>query len=116
MIAAFLVAALALAAAVLGMRISGALNPQRNSGVDRLDLIDCDDGSGPDESRWTPESQRQNRSTFSDAATSSAHRVAPGDMGIDDAVVAINFDIWPKHLEELFFRLPRSRPYRGADT
>jgi hypothetical protein len=31
MIAAFLVAALALAAAVLGMRISGALNPQIKS-------------------------------------------------------------------------------------
>jgi hypothetical protein len=75
MIAAFLVAVLALAAAVLGMRISGAPNPQMKSGVERLDLIDCNDGSGPGRIALDTKSQRQNRSTFSDAATSST---APG--------------------------------------
>jgi hypothetical protein len=49
-----LVAALVLAAAIPGMRISAAPAPQVKSGVDRLYVIDCGDGSGPDESRWTP--------------------------------------------------------------
>ena len=43
-----LVAVLTLATAIL--RISAA----PKSGVDRLYVIDCGDGSGPDESRWTP--------------------------------------------------------------
>ena len=51
---AFLVAVLALATAIPGTRISAAPNPQVKSGVDRLYVIDCGDGSGPDESRWTP--------------------------------------------------------------
>ena len=46
----FLAAALALATATAGMRISAAPSP----GVDRLYVIDCGDGSSPDESRWTP--------------------------------------------------------------
>lgn len=50
----FLVAVLALATAIPGMRISAASNPQVECGVDRLYVIDCGDGSGPDESRWTP--------------------------------------------------------------
>ena len=50
----FLVAALALATATSGLRISAAPNPEAKSGVDRLYVIDCGDGSGPDESRWTP--------------------------------------------------------------
>ena len=50
----FLAAALALATAIPGMRISAAPNPEVKSGVDRLYVIDCGDGSGPDESRWTP--------------------------------------------------------------
>src|ERR1700685_2125765 len=50
----FLVAVLALAAAIPSMPISVAPNPEVKSGVDRLYVIDCGDGSGPDESRWTP--------------------------------------------------------------
>ena len=50
----FLVAVLALATAIPSMRISAAPNPGVKSGVDRLYVIDCGDGSGPDESRWTP--------------------------------------------------------------
>ena len=49
-----LVAVLALAIAIPGLRISAAPNAQVKSGVDRLYVIDCGDGSGPDESRWTP--------------------------------------------------------------
>jgi N-acyl homoserine lactone hydrolase len=50
----FLIAVLALATAIPGMKISAFPNPQVKSGVDRLYVIDCGDGSGPDESRWTP--------------------------------------------------------------
>jgi len=49
-----LIAASALAAAIPAMHISAAPKPQAKSGVDRLYIIDCGDGSGPDESRWTP--------------------------------------------------------------
>src|SRR5271169_2753834 len=51
---AFLIAALALPSAIPSMRISAAPNPEVKSGVDKLYVIDCGDGSGPDESRWTP--------------------------------------------------------------
>ena len=71
MIAAFLVAVLALAAAVRGVRISGVLNPQIKSGVDRLGLIDCGRRQWPGRIALDTKSQRQNRSTFSDTATSS---------------------------------------------
>jgi N-acyl homoserine lactone hydrolase len=50
---AFLVGFLAVAMAAPSGRIAAA-NPQDKSGVDRLYVIDCGDGSGPDESRWTP--------------------------------------------------------------
>src|ERR1043165_978404 len=43
-----------LAIAIPGVPISAAPNPQLKSAVDRLYVIDCGDGSGPDESRWTP--------------------------------------------------------------
>ena len=52
--AAFLAATLALAVVVSGVRISAASGQQAKSGVDRMYVIDCGDGSGPDESRWTP--------------------------------------------------------------
>jgi hypothetical protein len=48
------VAVLALAIAIPGTRVSAAPNPQVKSGVDRLYVIDCGDGSASDESRWTP--------------------------------------------------------------
>jgi len=47
----FSVAVFALMIAVRGVRISAAPNPQVKSGVDRLYVIDCGDGSGTDESR-----------------------------------------------------------------
>ena len=50
----FLGAVLTLATAVPGVRISAAADPQVNAGVDRVYVIDCGDGSGTDESRWTP--------------------------------------------------------------
>jgi hypothetical protein len=49
----FVVAVLTLATGVPGMRISAAADPEVKRGVDRLYVIDCDDGSAPDESRWT---------------------------------------------------------------
>jgi N-acyl homoserine lactone hydrolase len=45
---------LATATVVLGGRIFAVSEAQAKSGVDRLYVIDCGDGSGPDESRWTP--------------------------------------------------------------
>jgi N-acyl homoserine lactone hydrolase len=51
---ALFVAVLTLAIASPGVSISAASNPQGQSGVDRLYVIDCGDGSGFDESRWTP--------------------------------------------------------------
>jgi N-acyl homoserine lactone hydrolase len=51
---ASLVVFLMLAAVISGMRLSAASNPPVKSGVDRLYVIDCGDGSGSDESRWTP--------------------------------------------------------------
>ena len=50
---AFSVAVLALATAIPVVRISAAPKPQVKPGVDRLYVIDCGEGSGPDESRWT---------------------------------------------------------------
>jgi N-acyl homoserine lactone hydrolase len=50
----FLVAVWSLATAIFVARIFAAANPQPKSGVDRLYVIDCGDGSGRDESRWTP--------------------------------------------------------------
>ena len=67
----FLVAVLALATAIPGMKISASPNPQVKSGVDRLYVIDCGDGSGPDESRWTPGANVGPPSTFPATATSS---------------------------------------------
>ena len=50
----FLVAVLMLATAIPGMRVLAAADPEVKSAVDRLYVIDCGDGSGSDESRWTP--------------------------------------------------------------
>jgi N-acyl homoserine lactone hydrolase len=67
----FLLAGLTLATAVSGMRLSAAADAQVKSGVDRLYVIDCGDGSGQDESRWTPGPTSGSRSVFPDTATSS---------------------------------------------
>ena len=49
-----LVAVLLVAVMTLGTPGSATSDPKGKSGVDRLYVIDCGDGSGPDESRWTP--------------------------------------------------------------
>ena len=67
----FLIAVLALAGAVPSIRISAAPNPEVKSGVDKLYVIDCGDGSGPDESRWTPGVNVGIPSAFPATATSS---------------------------------------------
>ena len=51
---ALLFAVLSLSVATQAARIPATASPQVRSGVDRLYVIDCGDGSGPDESRWTP--------------------------------------------------------------
>jgi hypothetical protein len=60
---------------------SGALHPQIRSGVDRLDLIDRDDGSGPDESRWTPVADVRTRRRSRALLAHPPHRVAPVGHG-----------------------------------
>src|ERR1700759_474410 len=47
-------AALMLVAATRGPEVSAAPGTEAKSAVDRLYVLDCGDGSGPDESRWTP--------------------------------------------------------------
>jgi hypothetical protein len=51
---ASLAAVFALATSVPSMQFSAIPDAHVKSGVDRLYVIDCGDGSGPDESRWTP--------------------------------------------------------------
>jgi glyoxylase-like metal-dependent hydrolase (beta-lactamase superfamily II) len=94
----FFVAALALATAIPGMRISAAPNPQAKSGVDRLYVIDCGDGSGPDESRWTPGANVGTPVDFPGHCYLIHHSQGwfLWDTGIDDAVAQL-----PNH-EEVF--------------
>lgn len=49
-----LAAVLALATSLHGMQFVAMPDAHAKSGVDRLYVIDCGDGSGSDESRWTP--------------------------------------------------------------
>jgi glyoxylase-like metal-dependent hydrolase (beta-lactamase superfamily II) len=94
----FSVAVLALATATLGVRISAAPNPQVKSGVDRLYVIDCGDGSGPDESRWTPGVNVGTPVGFPGHCYLIHHTQGwfLWDTGIDDAVAQL-----PNH-EEVF--------------
>ena len=50
----FLIALWLLPIAMPRVRVSAAPNAPATSGVDRLYVIDCGDGRGTDESRWTP--------------------------------------------------------------
>lgn len=50
----WLVAAFTVATLNSGMQISAGAAARAKSGVDRLYVIDCGDGTGQDESRWTP--------------------------------------------------------------
>ena len=87
----FFVAALALATATSGLRISAAPNPEAKSGVDRLYVIDCGDGSGPDESRWTPGANVGTPVAFPGHCYLIHHTQGwfLWDTGIDDAVAQL---------------------------
>jgi len=87
----FLVAVLALATAIPSMRISAAPNPEVKYGVDRLYVIDCGDGSGPDESRWTPGANVGTPVDFPGHCYLIHHTQAwfLWDTGIDDAVAQL---------------------------
>gem|GEM_PF-5930873 len=91
-----------LAAAIPVVRISAASNPQVKSGVDRLYVIDCGDGSGSDESRWTPGVNVGKPVGFPGRCYLIHHTQGwvLWDTGIDDAVAQLptarvreNFDI-----------------------
>ena len=94
----FFFALLALATAIPGSRIFAATNPQVKSGVDRLYVIDCGDGSGPDESRWTPGVNVGTPVGFPGHCylIHHSHGWFLWDTGIDDAVAQL-----PNH-EEVF--------------
>jgi N-acyl homoserine lactone hydrolase len=87
----FLVVVLALATTISGMQISAAANPQVKSGVDRLYVIDCGDGSGPDESRWTPGANVGTAVNFPGHCYLIHHTQGwlLWDTGVDDAVAKL---------------------------
>jgi hypothetical protein len=72
-------------------RISAASNPQIKSAVDRLYVIDCGDGSGPDESRWTPGANIGKAIDFPGHCYLIHHTQGRflWDAGIDDAVAQL---------------------------
>lgn len=88
---AFFVAVLALALAILGVRVSAAADPQVRSGVDRLCVIDCGDGSGSDESRWTPGANVGRPVAFPDHCylIHNAQEWFLWDTGVADAVAQL---------------------------
>ena len=94
----FLLAGCVLLASSSEVGISAASSPQVKSGVDRLYVIDCGDGSGTDESRWTPGANVGTSVGFPGHCYLIHH--AQGwflwDTGIDDAVAKL-----PNH-EEVF--------------
>src|SRR5579863_6699935 len=94
----FLIAVLALAIVIPSARVSAAPNPQTKSGVDRLYVIDCADGIGQDESRWTPGVNVGKPVDFPDHCYLIHHSQGwfLWDTGIDDAVAQL-----PNH-EEVF--------------
>jgi len=104
----FLVTALALATAA---RISAAPNPEIESGVDRLFVIDCGDGSGPDESRWTPGANVGTPVAFPGHCYLIHHTRGwfLWDTGIDDAVAQL-----PDH-ERVFHEWDRAPARFGAN-
>jgi glyoxylase-like metal-dependent hydrolase (beta-lactamase superfamily II) len=94
----FLLASWVLLAAIPDMEISAASNPQLKSGVDRLYVIDCGDGSATDESRWTPGANIGTAVGFPGHCYLIHHTQGwfLWDTGIDDAVAKL-----PNH-EEVF--------------
>jgi N-acyl homoserine lactone hydrolase len=82
---------LTLATARPGVQVSTASNPQVKSGVDRLYVIDCGDGSALDESRWTPGVNRGKPVGFPGHCYLIHHTRGffLWDTGIDDAVAQL---------------------------
>jgi glyoxylase-like metal-dependent hydrolase (beta-lactamase superfamily II) len=87
-----------LATAVSVMQISAAADAQVRSGVDRLYVIDCGDGSGQDESRWTPGAHVGTPAGFPGHCYLIHHTQGwfLWDTGVDDAVAQL-----PNHEEVL---------------
>ena len=87
----FLTAVMALASVALGTRLFAAPNAKGSSGVDRLYVIDCGDGSGPDESRWTPGANVGVAVGFPGHCYLIHHRRGwfLWDTGVDDAVALL---------------------------
>ena len=85
----FLLAGWVLLASIPSMKVSAA--PQIKSGVDRLYVIDCADGTGPDESRWTPGANVGKPVAFPDHCYLIHHTQGwvLWDTGIDDAVAKL---------------------------
>ncbi len=86
-----LLGALALATPILSVHCSAGPNPGAKSGVDRLYVIDCGDGSGPDESRWTPGANVGRPIDFPGHCYLIHHTQGwfLWDTGIDDAVAQL---------------------------
>ena len=99
----FLVAVWVLATAIPGVQISAASSSQLKSGVDRLYVIDCGDGSGSDESRWTPGANVGIPVGFPGHCYLIHHTQGwfQWDMGIDDAVAQLpnkeHAQLWINH-------------------
>ncbi|SEF79708.1 Metallo-beta-lactamase superfamily protein [Bryocella elongata] len=87
----FLIVALALAAVIPRARLLASSNARNSSGVDRLYVIDCGDGSGPDESRWTPGANVGISVGFPGHCYLIHHRRGwfLWDTGVDDAVARL---------------------------
>jgi N-acyl homoserine lactone hydrolase len=87
----FVAAFLTLTAAISEPRISAAANQQAKSGVDRLYVIDCGDGKGPDESRWTPGTNFGIPVSFPDHCYLIHHTQGwfLWDTGVDDSVAKL---------------------------
>jgi N-acyl homoserine lactone hydrolase len=94
----FLLACWVVVACIRGIGISAVPDPQVDSGVDRLYVIDCGDGSGTDESRWTPGANVGTSVGFPGHCYLIHHTRGwfLWDTGIDDAVAKL-----PNH-EEVF--------------
>jgi glyoxylase-like metal-dependent hydrolase (beta-lactamase superfamily II) len=88
--ASFIVA-LSLAIVISGMHGSATPNPQVKSGVDRLYVIDCADGRGMDQSRWTPGVNIGKPVAFPDHCYLIHHTQGwvLWDTGVDDAVAQL---------------------------
>ncbi len=86
-----LVAVSTLATCVSSVQISAAAHAQVKSGVDRLYVIDCGDGTGQDQSRWTPGANIGTPVAFPDHCYLIHHTQGwfLWDTGVDDAVARL---------------------------